>query len=160
MQESERQRMEQLMKNERSNAMLVAKAKLAEKRRYEAGQFLLNQSAVREELAAKARQRQAEMSGKMAILEAEAAGEKPPNAGRVSAQKLDKTLSRLSSPQRRRVGGGPPRTPTPVGKARLAKQESGVWTPEPAQKAGRDSPLPIWTWSVSSSGAPQPRFVG
>eukprot|EP01052_Picozoa_sp_SAG31_P015952 SAG31_NODE_1040_length_10203_cov_3.045428_5_plen_159_part_00 len=158
MQESDRQRMEQVVKNERSAAMLAAKTKLAEKRRYEAGQFLLNQSQVREELATKARQRQTEVAGKMAILAAEAAGEKPPRVGHISAEKLDSTLSRLSSPQRRQVGGGTPRAPTPVGLARAAKEASGEWEANFQEKLGRESPLPIWTWCVDSSGSPQPRF--
>ena len=37
---------------------------------------------------------------------------------------------------------------------------SALWFFEQgASKAGRDSPLPVWTWSVGAGGGPQPKFV-
>ena len=69
----------------------------------------------------------------------------------VAKGELMKTIERISTPLPRPYGLMMPRQTPPAKKGRKGE---GL--------AGRDSPLPVWTWSVHNVGAdglPQPRFV-
>eukprot|EP01050_Picozoa_sp_SAG11_P003077 SAG11_NODE_166_length_13763_cov_8.292722_10_plen_618_part_00 len=167
--ESDKMRMDQLVRNTKTDAMQRKQAKLNEKRRYEAAQFLLAQASMREDLAAKARARQTQMAAKAALLTAAAASGKNTDGAapaRLSPEQLRQTLGRLASPVRRRVGGGTPE-PVLVGMgAKLAAERAAAaggsagkgGSPGTKARAGRDSPLPIWTWQVGANGSPQPHF--
>ena len=54
------------------------------------------------------------------------------------------SLTRLSTPVRRDIG-----RLTPIER----KRRKG------ASKAGRHSPLPVWTWAVGGAGGAMPKFV-
>ena len=67
----------------------------------------------------------------------------------VGKSKLMKTLERISTPLPRGHG-----LMVPLKNATQVKGRDGL--------AGRDSPLPVWVWSVhnvGTDGIPQPRFV-
>ena len=148
------------MKQERTKLLEQEKLRMASKRRYAAQQFLIQQEEQRDELE---RSAMSKVRGLPAILQTRLAS--PADLRCLARQSMEManlsmgnvtksfsyasldgqaSLTRLSTPIRREIG-----RLTPIER----KRKKG------ASKAGRHSPLPVWTWAVGGAGGAMPKFV-